>query len=180
MIFEEKLISSERIYDGAILNVRRDKVTAVSGEAYREIIEHNGAVAMVAVTDQGNIVLVRQYRYAFGKALLEIPAGKIDEGETDPAKTAARELREETGYTAENVVYLGAGNPSCAYSQEVIHFYLMTGLKKGSQDLDADEALEVIEMPYEEFLDMAAGGELVDMKTLAALLMADKKLKGGK
>ena len=136
MIFEEKLISSERIYDGAILNVRRDKVTAFSGEAYREIIEHNGAVAMVAVTDQGNIVLVRQYRYAFGKALLEIPAGKIDEGETDPAKTAARELTEE--------------------------------------------AMEVIEMPYEEFLDMAAGGELVDMKTLAALLMADKKLKGGK
>ncbi len=82
MIFEEKKIASERIYEGAILNVRRDEVTAVKGHAYREIIEHNGAVAMIAIKDDGNVIMVSQYRYACGRAVLEIPAGKIDKGET--------------------------------------------------------------------------------------------------
>lgn len=172
MIFEEKFIESQRIYEGAILNVRRDKVTAVKGTAYREIIEHNGAVAAVALTDDDKIVMVKQYRYACGRALLEIPAGKIDKGETDPLEAMKRELREETGYTAENIIHMGDCNPSCAYSEEVIHLYLMTGLTKGEQDLDDDEALEVIEMPFDEVYDMAARGELVDSKTLAALLMA--------
>ena len=94
MIFEEKKIDSQRIYEGAILNVRRDRVTAVKGQAFREIIEHNGAVAIVPITDDGNVVMVEQYRYACGQTVLEIPAGKIDKGETDPAQVAARELRE--------------------------------------------------------------------------------------
>ena len=177
MIFEEKLIESERIYEGKILNVRRDRVTAVGGEAYREIIEHNGAVAMVAVTDENNIVLVKQYRYAFGRAMLELPAGKIDKGETEPLGAAVRELKEETGYTAGSITYLGAANPSCAYSEEVIHFYLMTELIKGEQQPDEDEALEIIEMPYGEFHAMAASGQLADMKTLAGILMADEIIR---
>lgn len=94
MIFEEKKIDSERIYEGAILNVRRDTVTAVKGQAYREIIEHNGAVAMVALTSENNVVMVEQFRYACGRPVLEIPAGKIDKGEKDPEKAAERELRE--------------------------------------------------------------------------------------
>ena len=176
MIFEEKKISSEIIYEGAILNVRRDKVTAVKGEAYREIIEHNGAVAMVAITNEGNIVMVEQFRYASGKAVLEIPAGKIDKGETDPAKVAARELREETGYSAENIVLLGKINTSVAYSEEMISIYAMTGLTPGEQELDDDEALNVIEIPFEKAYDMAAQGELIDAKTIAALLMAKEQL----
>ena len=95
MIFEEKKLDSERIYAGAILNVRRDRVTAVKGEAYREIIEHNGAVAMVPLTEEGKVLMVRQFRYACGRPVLEIPAGKIDKGE-DPLAAAARELKEET------------------------------------------------------------------------------------
>ena len=172
MIFEEKCISSERIYEGRILNVRRDKVTALRGEAYREIIEHNGAVAMVAITETGNIVLVKQYRYAAGRTFLEVPAGKIDKGETDPLGAAIRELREETRYTANNIEYMGKINVSVAYSEEVIHIYLMRDLVPGKQCLDDDEAVEVIEMPFEEACEMAAQGKLEDAKTLAALFLA--------
>lgn len=176
MIFEEKKISSEMIYRGAILNVRRDKVTAVKGEAYREIVEHNGAVAMVALTDEGNVVLVRQYRYACGEAVLEIPAGKIDRDENSPVLAAVRELREETGYTAENVQLLGKINTSVGYSEEVIYIYAMTGLTAGEQELDEDEALDVIEYPFNEIYEMAEMGELIDAKTVAALMMAKGQL----
>lgn len=175
MIFEEKKLSSERIYEGAILNVRRDKVTAVKGTAHREIVEHNGAVAIVALTDDGKVIMVRQFRYACGRAILEIPAGKIDKGESDPAEVAKRELKEETGYSAKEIIHLGDGNPSCAYSEEVIHMYLMKGLTPGEQELDADEAIEVVELPFDEVYEMAARGELVDLKTIAALMMAKER-----
>ena len=177
MIFEEKKIASERIYEGAILNVRRDEVTAVKGHAYREIIEHNGAVAMIAIKDDGNVIMVSQYRYACGRAVLEIPAGKIDKGETDPAQVAARELREETGYTAGNIKYLVKINPSVAYSEEVIYIYAMTDLTPGEQDLDDDEALDVVEYPFGEIYEMAAQGKLIDAKTVAGLLMAKEQLR---
>lgn len=176
MIFEEKKIDSQRIYEGAILNVRRDRVTAVKGQAFREIIEHNGAVAIVPITDDGNVVMVEQYRYACGQTVLEIPAGKIDKGETDPAQVAVRELREETGYSAETVKYLGKINTSVAYSEEVIHIYAMTGLSAGQQDLDDDEAINVVEMPFEEACRMASGGQLIDAKTVAGLFMAKEQL----
>lgn len=176
MIFEEKKISSEKIYDGAILNVRRDKVTALKGEAYREIIEHNGAVGIVAITDDGKIVMVEQFRYACGRPVLEIPAGKIDKGELSPVKAAIRELKEETGYTAENIQLLGKINTSVAYSEEVIHIYAMTGLTPGEQELDDDEAVDVIEYPFDDVYKMAASGKLIDVKTVAALLMAKEQL----
>ena len=180
MIFEEKKIDSERIYEGAIMNIRRDKVTAPKGTAYREIVEHNGAVAAVALTDDRKIIMVKQYRYACGRPILEIPAGKIDKGETDPIAAMKRELKEETGYTAGNILHLGDVNPSCAYSEEVIHLYLMTNLTPGEQDLDDDEALEVIEMPFDEVYEMGAKGKLVYSKTQAALLMAREYIGGGK
>lgn len=176
MIFEEKQISSELIYEGKILNVRRDKVTAKKGESTREIVEHNGAVAMVAITDEKKVLMVKQYRYACHDAVLEIPAGKIDKGETDPLKAAVRELREETGYTAESIKYLGKINPSVGYSEEVIHLYAMTDLTPGEQDLDDDEALDVLEYPFEEAYHMAAWGEMIDAKTIAALMMAKEQL----
>ena len=176
MSFKEELIESQRIYEGAILNLRRDKVTAASGTAYREIVEHNGAVAMVALTEDNHIVMVRQYRYACGRDVLEIPAGKIDKGETDPVAAAVRELKEETGYTASEIIHLGDCNPSCAYSEEVIHIYLMRGLTKGERALDDDEDIELIEMPFDEVYEMGVRGEIVDSKTLAALLMTKGRL----
>ena len=176
MSFKEELIESERIYEGAILNLRRDKVTAASGTAYREIVEHNGAVAIVALTDDNRIVMVRQYRYACGRDVLEIPAGKIDKGETDPVAAAVRELKEETGYTAEEIIHMGNCNPSCAYSEEVIYIYLMRGLTKGERALDDDEDIEIIEMPFDEVYEMGVRGDIVDSKTLAALLMTKGRL----
>ena len=167
MIFEEKLIESERIYEGRILNLRRDKVTTVTGSSYREIVEHNGAVAMVVLTDEGNIIMERQYRYACKRAVRE----------TNPQAAAERELKEETGYTASEIIYLGGVNPSCAYSEEVIHLYLMRGLSKGEQELDDDEVIEIVEMPFDEVYDMAVRGEIADSKTLAALLMAKGRLQ---
>lgn len=175
-MFEEKRISSERIYEGAILNLRKDTVTAPKGTAYREIVEHNGAVAIVPVTDEGKLVMVRQFRYPSGKILLEIPAGKIDRGETDPEKTARRELEEETGYTAETLHYLGQLNPSVAYTEEVIHLYAATGLTPGEPHFDEDEDLEIEEYEYREVYEMAASGKLVDAKTVAALFMAKEQL----
>lgn len=176
MIFEEKKIDSQRIYEGAILNVRRDTVTAVKGQAYREIIEHNGAVAMIAITDDKKIIMEKQFRYACGRTVLEIPAGKIDKGENDPTKAAVRELKEETGYTAGRIRYLGKINTSVAYSEEVIHIYAMSELTPGSQDLDEDETLDIVEYPFMEVYEMAAMGQLVDAKTVAALLMAKEQL----
>ena len=172
MIFEEKRVNSRKIYEGAILNVRLDTVTAKKGHAYREIVEHNGAVAAVALTDDDRIVMVRQYRYACDRVVLELPAGKIDRGETDPEEAMRRELKEETGYTAEQVRYMGCINPSVGYSEEVIHLYLMTGLVPGEQKLDDDEALEVELMPFDEVCRMAGGGKLSDAKTVAGVLMA--------
>lgn len=175
-MFEEKRISSQRIYEGAILNLRKDTVTAPKGTAYREIVEHNGAVAIVPVTEEGKLVMVRQFRYPSGKILLEIPAGKIDKGETDPEKTARRELKEETGYTAETLHYLGQLNPSVAYTEEVIHLYAATGLTPGEPEFDDDEDLEILEYDYRDAYEMAASGKLVDAKTVAAIFMAKEQL----
>lgn len=176
MIFEEKKISSERIYEGAILNLRRDTVTVPSGTAHREVVEHNGAVAIVPVKDDGKIVMVKQFRYPSGQVLLEIPAGKIDKGETVPEETARRELREETGYTAEKLHYLGKLHPSVAYTEEVIHLYAATGLTAGETEFDKDEALDILEYDYEEAFSMAASGQLVDAKTVAGIFMAKEQL----
>ena len=106
MIFEEKTISSEVVYEGPVFRVRKHKVETRGGESTRDIVEHSGGSIMVAVTDEGKVLMVRQYRKAFEKALLELPAGKRDPGEV-PEVTAARELREETGYTASSVKPLG-------------------------------------------------------------------------
>lgn len=176
MIFEEKLISSETIYEGAILDLKRDKVTAAGGEAYREIIEHNGAVCMVPITDEGKVVMVEQFRYAMGRVVLEIPAGKIDKGETDPFEVARRELREETGYSAGDVRLLGMINTSVAYSKEKIYVFGMCDLTKGETDMDDDEAIDMKMMDFEEVYSMAAGGKLIDAKTIAAICMAREQM----
>ena len=123
--------------------------------------------------------MVEQYRYACGTAVLELPAGKIDKGESDPEKAAERELREETGYSAKNVKYLGSINTSVAYSEEVIHIFAMTGLTAGRQDLDDDEAINIVEMPFEKACELASGGRLIDAKTVAGLFMAKEQLGMG-
>ena len=172
MIFEEKTIKKETIYEGKILNLRRDVVQAAGGQATREVIEHNGAVAMVAMTAENKVILVKQYRYPMREVILEIPAGKIDKGETDPDHAAARELKEETGYTAGSMERLGKIYPSVGYSEEGIVLYLCR-----ETDMDEDEAIDAIEYDFDEACRMAESGEIRDAKTVCALLMARAKMK---
>lgn len=176
MTYEETTLGSELIYKGTILNLRRDKVRVVGGrEAYREIVEHAGGVTIAAVTEEGRMVMVRQYRKAAGKVVLEAPAGKIDAGE-DPLRTAARELQEETGYTAAKLEHLTSFYSSIGYSEEVLHLYLATGLEPGPTAFDENEALEIEEYDLRELKRMVLGKEIEDGKTIAAIFLAAEKM----
>lgn len=170
MIFEEKTLESEMIYKGAIMNIRRDKVTVINGTSYREIVEHSGGAAIAALTNDGKLVMVKQYRKPSGKVMLEVPAGKRDEGESR-LETAVRELREETGYTAENIRLLTKMYPAIGYSEEMLELYLCTGLTPGKTDFDENEALDNIEIPIAELYQMVMNGEIEDSKTQVAILM---------
>lgn len=167
MIFEEKMISSEYKYKGKVLNLRVDKVTAPCGEATREIVEHNGGVGLLALTDEGKVVLVRQFRYAAGEVVLEIPAGKLEEGENS-MEAAIRELKEETGYSAAKIQYLFSYYCGIGYSEELLHSYLFTGLTPGETHFDEDEALETVEYTPDEMIEMVMNGEICDSKTIIA------------
>ena len=172
MIFEEKTLSSEMIYRGKILNLRKDKVEVVGDKvSEREIIEHNGGVTLAAVTDDRKMVMVRQYRKAAGKAVLEAPAGKREKDE-DPLETAVRELKEETGYTASDVKFLTKFYSSVGYSEEIIYLYLCTGLTPGETEFDENEALDIIEIGLDELCVLAVNGGIEDSKTIIAVLLA--------
>jgi len=176
MTFEEKTISSEMIYEGKILNLRRDLVEVKDGgTSYREIIEHSGGVAVAAVTDDNQMILVRQYRKAAEQDILEIPAGRREDQE-DPLVAAMRELREETGYTARKFSHLTSFYATIGYCTEVIHVYLATGLTPGETDFDEHEAIEMETYPIDELKQMIFDGEIVDGKTITAILLAAEKL----
>ena len=170
MTFEEKTLKSEKIYEGAIINMRRDKVTVQGGTSYREIIEHNGGAVIAVLTEDRKLVMVRQYRKPADKVMLEVPAGKIDPGEM-PLEAAVRELKEETGYTASKVEFLTEFYPSVGYSEERLYLYLCTGLTPGETCFDENEAIEIEEIDLDRLFKMAMSGELDDAKTIIAILM---------
>ena len=172
MDMTEKTLSSERIYDGAIIHVRRDRVLLPNGRtSVREVVEHPGGVGILAVDGDGMVLLVRQYRYAFGRTLLEIPAGKREPGE-EPLVTARRELREETGVTADSWTPLGQliASPGCY--DETLYLYLAPGLHSGDTDPDEDEFLSVERMPMAELTRRCLADEITDAKTVCAVLKA--------
>ena len=169
MTFEEKTIKSERIYEGKIINLRKDKVVVLHGTSEREIVEHNGGAVLAAVTPEGKLVMVRQYRKPAGRVMLEVPAGKIDPGEK-PEVTAARELKEETGYTAGKVEYLMDFYPSVGYSEEVLYLYLCTDLTPGETNFDENEAIDIEEYEIDELCGMVMRSEIHDAKTIIAIL----------
>jgi len=172
MIFEEKTRKSEMIYEGKILNLRRDTVEVVGGNtSEREIVEHDGGVALAAITDEGKMVMIRQYRQAAGRVLLEVPAGRREKGE-DPKATAARELKEETGYTASDIKLLTRFFSTCGYSEEIIYIYLCRGLTPGETEFDEHEAIDTVEYELPELYSMVKSGEVEDAKTIIAILMA--------
>ena len=145
---EEKQISREEIFNGRVLHVVKDTVELPNGkQATREMCLHLGAVAIIPITDDGRVVMERQYRYPIGRVFLEIPAGKLDYAGEDPLEAAKRELREETGAVAEKITHLGELVASPALISEKIHLYLAEGLTFGERELDEDEFLDVELIP---------------------------------
>lgn len=177
----EKQTGREEIYDGKILHVVKDSVSLPNNKpATREVVLHNGAVAVVAMTSNGEIIMERQFRYPFDEVIWEIPAGKIDKEETDPLRAAARELREETGFTAKKMLHIGDYYSSPAILSERIRMYFAYELTKGERELDEDEFLELETLPIEKVVEMICNGEIPDGKTQAAVLKVYHMLKSGK
>ena len=173
--FKEERISGEVVYAGNFIEVHRDVVRLPDGsEATRDYIKHPGAVAIVALTDEGGVVLERQYRYPLRSDLVEIPDGKLEAGEAH-LETGKRELLEETGYSASQWTYLGRIHKAIGYSDEGIELWLATGLRKGEAKLDKGEFLEVFTLPFEEVLAMAADGRISDVKTIVGLFWASTR-----
>ncbi len=176
-MFEERTVKREIIYKGKVLTLRKDKVLIKGGKtSYREIIEHNGAVGILPITENEKVILVKQYRKAAEKIILEIPAGKI-EGKDDPFETAKRELKEETGYTAKEMKFITKIYPAIGYSTELIYIYMAKGLLEGETDFDEGEDIQVLEIKLEKAIEMVYSGEIEDAKTIIALLMAKDYMK---
>lgn len=169
----EVQVDSREIFDGAIVHLYKDTVTLPNGKpAFREVIRHIGAVAVVPVTDDGKVIVERQFRYPLNQVITEIPAGKLDSLTEDRLAAAKRELEEETGYTADNWTALGDFHPTAAYCDEKITLYLATGLHQGDRHLDEDEFLNVIAVPMEDLIADIMAGHITDGKTQAAILKA--------
>jgi ADP-ribose pyrophosphatase len=166
----EHFLSGERVFDGGLLKVQRDVVRLPDGaEATREYIRHPGAAAIVALFDDGRVLLERQYRYAQRREFIEIPAGKLEPNEPH-LDTAKRELLEETGYTAAHWRHLGVLHTAIAYTDEAIELYLARGLTQGAAKLDAGEFLETLLVPFDDAIAMVRDGRITDVKTVAGLL----------
>ena len=170
---KESRISGTETYHGPLLHVYHDRVRLPNGdESGRDYIRHLGAVCIVPLTDDGRVVVERQFRYPLDMVITEIPAGKLDSAEEDRLSAAKRELHEETGLTADRWTYMGDFFPAVAYSTERISMYLAQGLHQGEQKLDKDECLNVETRPLKELVDEVMAGEIVDIKTQAAILKA--------
>lgn len=172
MLYSEKTVSSEKIFDGKVINLRVDTVELPGGAlATRELIGHPGGVAVVPVDDDGFVYLVRQYRKPYEEFVLEIPAGKRDRGE-DVLIGAKRELSEETGLEAQNYIDLGKFYPTPGYVDEVIYIYLALGLKEGISHPDEDEFVEIEKIHIDKLCEMIMKNEIKDGKTIAGILKA--------
>ncbi|MCR5399456.1 MAG: NUDIX hydrolase [Lachnospiraceae bacterium] len=169
----EKQVYSEEIFNGLVLHVKNDTVSLPNGNtATRELIRHIGAVCVVPVTDDGKVIMERQFRYPIDSVITEIPAGKLDSKDEDRLDAVKRELREETGYEAAEWTDMGIYYPAPAYSDEKITMYLATGLTKGERDLDEDEFLNIVQIPITELKDDILSGKITDGKTQVAILKA--------
>ena len=169
---EERTLSSEQKFDGIVVKLFVDEVELEDGRAAtRELIKHPGGVCVVPVDDEGNIYMVKQFRYPFRTVLTEIPAGNLEYGE-DHRQGGLRELKEEIGAEPDSFDYLGRLYPTVAYDTEIIHMYLARGLHFGEQHLDMDEFIDVVKLPFAEALQMVYDNRLPDAKTQLAILKA--------
>ena len=176
MDYSEKVKQSEKIYDGTIIKVTKHVVECPNGHlAHREIVHHPGGVAIVPVDDNGFVYMARQYRIPYDRIKLEVPAGKLDEGE-NPDIAAQRELREETGLSADNLVFMGHFYPSVGFCDEDLRMYLATGLNQGETDPDEDEFVFVEKIHMDKLIEMIMNNEISDGKTIAAIFKAREVL----
>lgn len=172
MEFKEEMVSQETVYEGVIVNVRRDKARLMDGRiTNREVVEHPGGVAVFAMDDQGRVALVRQYRYPMGEETLELPAGKLEPGE-DPRDSGLRELAEETGLVPGTFEDMGCLYSSPGILAERIYLYFAKDLTQGPTHPDDGEFVETVWLPYQDLVDKARRGEIKDGKTLVGILKA--------
>jgi ADP-ribose pyrophosphatase len=172
----EKQISCQSVFKGHVFSVEIAEVLLRDGTiARREIVSHNGGAAIVPIDDQGNVYMVRQYRHALGKVMLEIPAGKLEPNE-DPALCAIRELKEETGLKSNHVESLGVVAPTPGYCSERLYLFLATGLVQGNSNPDTGEYINVHRIPIKVLLNQIDTGEITDAKTIVALLKTARRL----
>lgn len=176
MSCKESLVKREVIYNGKIINVYNDVVSLESKNmtSYREIVEHNGGVCAVVRTKENKIKFVKQFRYAFNEEVLELPAGKIEKGE-NPDYTIAREIEEEVGVTANEIIKIGKMYSSPGFCTEVIHLYYVEDYQECEKHFDDDEDLDDFEYSYSECLEMIENGQIVDAKTICLLLRVKEK-----
>lgn len=172
----EETVDSRVIYRGKIITVRKDTARLENGKtAVREVVEHPGGVCILPMEADGSVYTVRQFRYPFGRVVEELPAGKLD-GPEDPGAAARRELSEEVGVTAGELIELGELLMSPGFCTEVLHLYLARDLRRGGQHLDEDEFLTVERVPFSALAERVAAGEITDAKTVAAVLKAKEYL----
>lgn len=170
MKFYEKLIESKIVFDGKLLHIHSDTVLLPDGKtAVREWFEHRGASVIVAFDEDGKLIMVRQYRYPLGRETVELPAGKIDAGET-PLECARRELKEETGYMAADFTEIARLSPAAAYTSEILYVFLAEGLLKGETSPDEDEFVETERWELSDALSAVDSGEIIDAKTQIGLM----------
>lgn len=180
MDMTEKKLERETIYQGKIINVYNDTVVLPDGKkTHRELVEHHGGVCVAALSERNTLLFVRQFRYPYGRVLLELPAGKLEKGE-EPLSAGLRELEEECGVVAKDVINMGQVYPTVAYCTEIIHLFLATGLSKTHQHLDEGEFLSVEEIELEKAVEMVMKNEITDSKTVALVLKTAKYLEENK
>lgn len=178
MNFYEKQLDTKTVYEGIIVNIKRDIAELSNGcRVDREVVEHPGGVGIVPVTKDNKVLMVRQYRYPMEEELLEIPAGKLGEGE-DPFECAVRELSEETGCTAGRYIDLGASYPSPGFCKEILYVYLALDLQSGEMHLDENELLSVETIAIDELIEKIMANELPDGKSIIGILKAKRYLDG--
>ena len=173
---EEKTLKSNVVYDGKILRLNNDDIICSNGvKATREIVHHNGGVCVLAFVDN-KVVMVKQFRYAYGEEMLELPAGKLEKGE-DSYKAGLRELEEEVGLKAERLISLGAMYPSCGYTNEIIYLYKAENISKTPRHLDIDEDIDIYYFTIEEVIDMINKNEIKDAKTICLMFKYLQSIK---
>ncbi len=179
MNLREETLSQDYLYRGKIIDLRLDDARLPNGTAAkREVVEHPGGVCVAALTDEGELLFVRQFRYPYGEVVLELPAGKREKGNEDPLECGKRELLEETGATAATYRSLGQVYPTPGYCSEIIHLYLAQGLSFGEACPDDDEFLEVERIPLKKAVEMVLNNQIPDAKTQIAVLKTYELLAG--